>query len=356
MAANARFEPHFVHTGQHYDDKMSQVFLDQLGLPNPTAMLGVGSGTHAEQTAALLTRFESVLQQVQPHVVIVVGDVNSTMACALAAAKFRLRDEFSWSLQASPRSRPIVAHVEAGLRSGDHDMPEEINRRVTDAIADLLFTTEASADQHLAHEGVAAERVFFVGNVMIDSLLAVTAGPAALDVAKQLGVAPRQYVLVTLHRPSNVDDPVRLAALLQTISDALGGLPAVFPAHPRTRAALAEIARHTPLPGWHIIDPLGYAEFVGLLGGAALVCTDSGGVQEEATMLGTPCITLRDTTERPITITHGTNRLAGTELGPIAQMIRQTLAEPPLVMAPPPLWDGQTARRIIRILEELVAV
>ena len=317
-------------------------------------MLGVGSGTHAEQTAALLTRFELVLEQIQPHVVIVVGDVNSTMACALAAAKFRLRNEFSWTLQARPRSRPIVAHVEAGLRSGDHDMPEEINRRVTDAIADLMFTTEASADQHLAREGVAAERVFFVGNVMIDSLLAVSAAPGD-HIASQLGLASRQYAVVTLHRPSNVDDPVRLAALLQTISGALGGLPAVFPAHPRTRAALAEISRHTPLPAWHIIDPLGYAEFVGLLGNAAVVCTDSGGVQEEATILATPCVTLRDTTERPITITHGTNRLAGTQLGPIAEMIRATLAAPLVVVAPPPLWDGQAAPRIIHVLADLIS-
>ncbi|MBP9084972.1 MAG: UDP-N-acetylglucosamine 2-epimerase (non-hydrolyzing), partial [Kofleriaceae bacterium] len=326
-----------------------------LGLPKPTAMLGVGSGTHAEQTAALLTRFEPVLEQLQPHVVIVVGDVNSTMACALAAAKFRLRDEFTWALQASPRARPIVAHVEAGLRSGDNDMPEEINRRVTDAIADLLFTTEASATEHLAYEGVAAERVFFVGNVMIDSLLAVSAAPGADHIASQLGLASRQYAVVTLHRPSNVDDPVRLAALLQTISGALGGLPAVFPAHPRTRAALAEISRHSPLPVWHIIEPLGYAEFVGLLGNAALVCTDSGGVQEEATILATPCVTLRDTTERPITVTHGTNRLAGTALGPIGEIIRATLAAPRLAVAPPPLWDGQTAPRIINLLADLIS-
>ena len=355
MAANARFEPYFVHTGQHYDDKMSQVFLEQLGLPKPNAMLGVGSGSHAEQTAALLTRFEQVLKQIQPHAVIVVGDVNSTMACALAAAKFRLRDEFSWTLQAAPRSRPLVAHVEAGLRSGDSDMPEEINRRITDAIADLLFTTEASADQNLAREGVAAERVFFVGNVMIDSLLTVAAAPGGDQIASQLGLAARKFAVVTLHRPSNVDDPVRLAALLQTISGALGGLPAVFPAHPRTRAALVEISRHTPLPAWHIVDPLGYVEFVGLLGNAAVVCTDSGGVQEEATMLATPCVTLRDTTERPITITHGTNRLAGTELGSIAEMIRETLAEPLLAIAAPPLWDGQTAPRIIKVLADLIS-
>ncbi len=354
MVGNARFEPHFVHTGQHYDDKMSQVFLDQLGLPTPMAMLGVGSGTHAEQTAALLARFEPVLQQVQPHVVLVVGDVNSTMACALAAAKFRLRDEFSWALQPTPRSRPIVVHVEAGLRSGDNDMPEEINRRVTDAIADLLFTTEASASENLAREGVAAQRVFFVGNLMIDSLHVALAAGGATDVAKQLDLAPREYAVITLHRPSNVDDPVRLAALLQTISGALGGLPVVFPAHPRTRAVLAEIARHTPLPGWHIIDPLGYAEFVGLLGGAALVCTDSGGVQEEATILATPCVTLRDTTERPITVSHGTNRLAGTELGPIAEIIRTTLAATHTIATPPPLWDGHAAPRIIEVLAELI--
>lgn len=355
MADHARFEPHFVHTGQHYDDKMSQVFLDQLGLPKPAAMLSVGSGSHAEQTAALMTRFEPVLQRLQPHVVIVVGDVNSTMACALAAAKFRLREEFSWDLQATPRTRPIVVHVEAGLRSGDNDMPEEINRRVTDAIADVLFTTEASATEHLAREGVATERVFFVGNVMIDSLLTVIAAPGADHMASQLGLASRQYAVVTLHRPSNVDDPVRLAALLQTISGALGGLPVVFPAHPRTRAALAEISRRTPLPAWHIIEPLGYAEFVGLLGNAALVCTDSGGIQEEATMLATPCVTLRDTTERPITVTHGTNRLAGTELGPIAAVIRATLAAPRGAVTPPPLWDGQTAPRIIHVLADLIS-
>lgn len=351
LSATSGVEPYFVHTGQHYDDKMSQVFLDQLGLPAPTAMLGVGSGTHAEQTAALMQRFEPVLEQLQPHVVMVVGDVNSTLACALTAAKFQLRAPFRWQLEAAPRTRPVVVHVEAGLRSGDNGMPEEINRRATDAISDLLFTTEAAANEHLAREGVATERVHFVGNVMIDSLLSVASSDAARRAPADLGVPAHGYVLVTLHRPSNVDEPVQLAALLHAIASAVGDLPVVFPAHPRTRARLDAIVAASPaLARWRIIEPLGYSEFVGLIANAALVCTDSGGVQEETTVLATPCVTLRDSTERPITITHGTNRLAGTSIPHIVDVIRATLAAPRQSVTAPPLWDGQTAPRIVEIL------
>ena len=354
LAAAAGVEPSFVHTGQHYDDRMSQVFLDQLGLPAPAAMLGVGSGTHAAQTAAVMQRFEPVLERLQPHVVIVVGDVNSTVACALTAAKFGLRQPFSWALEAGPRTRPVVVHVEAGLRSGDHAMPEEINRRATDAISDLLFTTEPSANANLAREGVPAERVHYVGNLMIDSLLAVAHGTAATRAPADLGCTPRGYALVTLHRPSNVDDPARLAALLAGIASAVGELPVVFPVHPRTRAQLAGLAL-PELARWTIVEPLGYTEFIGMLGQAALVCTDSGGVQEEATVLATPCVTLRDTTERPITVTHGTNRLAGTEIAGIIDVIRATRAAPAPTGAPPPLWDGHTAPRIVEILQRAFA-
>jgi UDP-N-acetylglucosamine 2-epimerase (non-hydrolysing) len=342
LSSDSWFQPYFVHTGQHYDDKMSQVFLDQLGLPTPDSMLGVGSGSHSAQTAAVLERFEPVLEQVQPHVVIVVGDVNSTLACALAASKFRLRESFAWSLDSAPRFRPIVAHVEAGLRSGDLDMPEEINRRATDAISDLMFTTEAAAGENLRREGVVAERIHFVGNVMIDSLMSVM-------VAATTRFSQTPYALVTLHRPSNVDDPLRLRALLKTISDATDGMPIVFPVHPRTRASLGD-ASNLPTT-WNLIEPLGYTEFVGMLRHAAIVCTDSGGVQEEATVVGTRCVTLRDSTERPVTVSHGSNRIAGTDLARIDDVIRSCLAESNIAKHPPPLWDGHAAPRIVAVIK-----
>jgi UDP-N-acetylglucosamine 2-epimerase (non-hydrolysing) len=354
LSASPRYQPYFVHTGQHYDDKMSQVFLQQLGLPRPDYMLDVGSGSHAQQTALLIQRFESVLAHVQPHVVIVVGDVNSTMACALVAAKFQLRDQFSFALDAQPRQRPVIAHVEAGLRSGDNDMPEEINRRVTDAIADLHFTTEASAGVHLHNEGVAEQRVHFVGNVMIDSLMTVAS--QSVDTMQTLNTAQR-FALVTLHRPSNVDEPARLQSLLQAIADATNGMAVVFPAHPRTAANLAAstIMQAKDFAAWQVVEPLGYTEFIHLLGRAAIVCTDSGGIQEEATILGTPCVTLRTTTERPITVTHGTNRLAGVEIDGIVATIRDVLESPRVAIAPPPLWDGQTAPRIVGVIEAAVS-
>jgi UDP-N-acetylglucosamine 2-epimerase (non-hydrolysing) len=352
ISGNPRMTGTYVHTGQHYDDAMSAVFVEQLGLPAPDFELAVGSGSHAAQTALIMARFEAVLTQVQPHVVMVVGDVNSTVACALAAAKFTLDRPFSWTIDRSLRRRPIVAHVEAGLRSGDLDMPEEINRRVTDAVADVLFTTEASADANLTREGVDSARVHFVGNVMIDSL-----APLAhrRDTSGQrIGVPDRGYLLLTLHRPDNVDDPERLAALLTAVAAGSGDLPVVFPVHPRTRARLDALAGQLVAPKWRVIEACGYVEFIGLMAHAAIVCTDSGGVQEESTVLCVPCVTLRDSTERPVTITHGSNRLAGTEPVAIAAVIRSTLAAPPEHRAPPPLWDGHAAPRIIAVIDSLV--
>jgi UDP-N-acetylglucosamine 2-epimerase (non-hydrolysing) len=349
LAASPRIRPTFVHTGQHYDDVMSDVFLRQLGLPRPHFELAVGSASHARQTAAILTGFEPVLAEVQPHVVIVAGDVNSTLACALAAAKFVLDRPFACALDGGPRTRPIVAHVEAGLRSGDRDMPEEHNRRVTDALADLLFATEAAAVDNLRREGVAAERIHLVGNLMIDSLLAAATlartGPAPVDVAPG-------YLLLTLHRPANVDDPATLRALLAAVAAGAGDRPVLFPVHPRTRARLD--AAGVALPrGWHVVAPLGYLEFVRVMADAALVCTDSGGIQEVTTVLGVACVTLRDTTERPVTLAHR-NRLAGTEPAAITAAIRESLASPPPPAPPPPLWDGQAAPRVVRVLEAVI--
>ncbi len=354
LGATRRFSSTFVHTGQHYDEAMSAVFLAQLGLPAPAFELGIGSGTHAAQTAAVMTRFEPVLREVQPHVVVVVGDVNSTLACALTASKFTLERPFTSGL--GPRTRPIVAHVEAGLRSGDLDMPEEINRRATDAIADVLFTTEASAGEHLRREGIADEQVHFVGNLMIDSLLTMVEAARAARAAAPSTAAGSRYLLLTLHRPGNVDDADHLRALLAAVEAgaAADGLPIVFPVHPRTRARLAAAGVALTAPRWHLIDPVGYLEFVGLMDGAAVVATDSGGIQEETTVLGVPCVTLRTSTERPVTVSHGTNRLAGTDPAAITAAVRAALAAPSAPRPPPPLWDGQTAPRIVAVLERLV--
>lgn len=349
LAASDRIQPYFVHTGQHYDQALSAVFLEQLGLPAPAFELSVGSGSHAEQTGAILTRFEPVLSAVQPHIVVVVGDVNSTVACALAAAKFHLDRPFATAL--GPRRRPVVAHVEAGLRSGDLDMPEEINRRVTDALADLCFTTEASAHDHLRREGVADDRIHFVGNLMIDSLYAVK--DAALARPPVVGAPAGHYLLLTLHRPANVDDEGRLAALLAAVAAGAGDRPVVFPVHPRTRARL-EAGGHVIPRGWHLTGPQGYLDFVALMARAAAVATDSGGIQEETAVLGTPCVTLRDTTERPVTLADGRNRLAGTDPAAITAAIHAALTTPPAPALPPPLWDGRTAPRIVTVLEATI--
>jgi UDP-N-acetylglucosamine 2-epimerase (non-hydrolysing) len=333
----ALFESILVHTGQHYDAAMSRIFFDQLGLPRPAIDLGVGSDSHARQTAAIMTAFEPVLLEWKPDVVLVVGDVNSTIACALVASKQRVR----------------VAHVEAGLRSFDRDMPEEINRVLTDQISDLLFVTESSGVENLRREGISEDRIFLVGNVMIDTLLAHRDAALALGTPARMGMQPGKYGVITLHRPSNVDDPRALQELFGAIGEISRDLPLVFPVHPRTRASLsrsAAVSRLCDEKRLHLSDPMGYLEFLGLVAESAVVLTDSGGVQEETTVLGIPCLTLRTSTERPATITHGTNLLAGVRADGIleAWLSAKTTPRTPRV---PPLWDGNAAERIIAVLE-----
>jgi len=338
-----RFRQLLVHTGQHYDENMSQVFFEDLGLPAPDVYLAVGSGTHAWQTAQVMLRLEPVLLDYRPDWVVVPGDVNSTLAAALVASKLRIK----------------VAHVEAGLRSGDRTMPEEINRVLTDHLADLLFTTEPSGNEHLAQEGIAAEKVRYVGNVMIDTLVRLLPRAEALwpALAERFGVAGR-YVLVTLHRPPNVDDPATLAQILSAQAEVGETTPVIFPVHPRTRQRIADLpagAREAVLRGVQLLPPLGYLEFLALEKHAAVVLTDSGGVQEETTYLGVPCLTARPNTERPITVTAGTNRLVARERGALLAALHQVMAEigpgwqPP---PPPPLWDGAAAERIAAALED----
>jgi UDP-N-acetylglucosamine 2-epimerase (non-hydrolysing) len=331
------FESILVHTGQHYDAAMSRIFFDQLGLPRPAIDLGVGSDSHARQTAAIMTAFEPVLLEWKPDVVLVVGDVNSTIACALVASKQRVR----------------VAHVEAGLRSFDRDMPEEINRVLTDQISDLLFVTESSGVENLRREGISEDRIFLVGNVMIDTLLAHRDAALALGTPARMGMQPGKYGVITLHRPSNVDDPRALEELFGAIGEISRDLPLVFPVHPRTRASLSRsvaVSRLCDEKRLHLSDPMGYLEFLGLVAESAVVLTDSGGVQEETTVLGVPCLTLRTSTERPATITHGTNLLAGVRPDGILQAWR-TVKTTPRIARVPPLWDGKAAERIIAVLE-----
>jgi UDP-N-acetylglucosamine 2-epimerase (non-hydrolysing) len=313
------------------------VFFDELGIPRPDINLNVGSGSHAQQTAAIMAAFEPVLIDQQVDMVLVVGDVNSTIACALVASKLGVS----------------IAHVEAGLRSFDRTMPEEINRVLTDRISDLLFTTEESAAENLRREGVDTAKVHFVGNVMIDTLLAHREQARATRVHESLGLEPKGYGLMTLHRPSNVDDTTAFERLMQGIAHVARELPVVFPVHPRTRpvvttsptaAAMVETGR------LRLIDPLGYLNFIGLVERARVVLTDSGGIQEETTILGVPCLTLRENTERPITVTSGTNQLVGTDPARLAaawERVKGTTAAPEV----PPLWDGQAAERIAVVLE-----
>lgn len=318
-----------VHTGQHYDERMSEVFFRDLGLPEPDINLGVGPGTPALQTARILEAFEPVLAKTRPDLVIVVGDVTSTLACALAAAQANV----------------AVAHVEAGLRSFDFDMPEERNRILTDHLSRLLFTTEESGNRNLEHEGIPAARVRFVGNVMIDSLLSVRDRAKTEEPWTQWGLDAGQYVLATLHRPSNVDDDTRLRALVGDLARTSSRLPVLFPVHPRTATRIAEAVDSTPA-ALHLVDPIGYIDFVGLMSSAALVITDSGGVQEETTVLGVPCLTVRPNTERPSTIDLGTNRLVTPDQD-LGQVIDEVLsAGRNGTGAQPPLWDGHAAERI----------
>jgi UDP-N-acetylglucosamine 2-epimerase (non-hydrolysing) len=331
-----------VHTGQHYDAAMSEIFFGQLGLPRPDVDLGVGSDSHARQTAAIMTAFEPVVLDWRPDMVVVVGDVNSTIACALVASKLGVQ----------------VAHVEAGLRSFDRQMPEEVNRILTDQLSDLLFVTEQSGIDNLRREGISDDKVFLVGNVMIDTLLAHREAAIALDVPGRLELQAQRYGVLTLHRPSNVDNMGRLEALFGAIGRIASDVPLVFPVHPRTRPALARssaIQRLVDDGRVRLLDPLGYLEFLGLMAGARVVLTDSGGIQEETTVLGIPCLTLRTTTERPVTTTHGTNRLVGTEPGDIVAGWQAVKASTRAARIPE-YWDGQAARRIVEIVVRHAAV
>jgi UDP-N-acetylglucosamine 2-epimerase (non-hydrolysing) len=349
FADDPRFEARLVHTGQHYDDRLSKVFFDDLAIPRPDIELEVGSGTHAQQTAEIMRRFEPVLEREQPHGVLVVGDVNSTIACALVTAKFFLREPFRAFGQT--RRRPLVIHVESGLRSRDLDMPEEINRVLTDAISDLLFVSEPAGMANLAREGVAAGRAVFVGNVMIDTLLAARERAQTSGVLATLGLREGEYGLVTLHRPSNVDDIDALQRLLATLDGV--GLRLVFPVHPRTRQRMA--AGDTTLdPGrWLVCEPLGYLDFLRLQASARVVFTDSGGIQEETTVLGVPCITLRENTERPVTCEQGTNQVVGTSREAILAAYGR-IDEIRRARRVPEHWDGKSAERIAAAIADVL--
>ena len=332
------FESVLVHTGQHYDPIMSEVFFEQLGIGAPDHMLDVGSGSHAQQTARVMERLEPVLLEEQPDMVLVPGDVNSTLAAALVASKLQIP----------------VGHVEAGLRSFDRTMPEEINRLVADRISDLLFTHSPEARDHLLAEGTPEAAIHYVGNTMIDTLVAMSERLAELRAARSLGLEPGGYALVTLHRPALVDGPL-LGEALEALEALSRELPIVFPAHPRTRKAMAALGLEPESERFQLLEPLGYLDFLSLLGDAAAVITDSGGIQEEATYLGVPAFTLRDNTERPVTVTMGTNTLLGLRPGLLAdvpRMIAEVRRREALV---PPLWDGAAAGRIVDVLKVQLA-
>ena len=328
------FQQVCVHTGQHYDYNMSKIFFDDLGMPEPGYYLNAGSGTHAEQTAKVMLAFEPVVKEWKPDWVLVVGDVNSTLACALVCSKLGIR----------------VAHVEAGLRSGDRSMPEEINRLLTDQLADLLFTPSLDGDANLLREGIPAEKIHFVGNVMIDSLVRMMPKIETRQTVSELGLSEGGYVLVTLHRPSNVDDPERLGQLMQTLNQICEKLPVIFPVHPRTRARLAEPGTSRPQPELRLLEPMGYLDFIAVMKSARLVLTDSGGVQEETTFLGVPCLTARPNTERPVTVETGTNRLIDSTPQAILTAVEQELSGArKRVARVPDLWDGAAAKRIVEV-------
>lgn len=343
----ARYPHHFeqvlVHTGQHYDDEMSQVFFDDLNLPQPDVYLGVGSGSHAEQTARVMLAFEPVLVEQQPDLVVVVGDVNSTLACTLVASKLHIP----------------IAHIEAGLRSFDRTMPEEINRVLTDQVADLLFTTERGANENLLREGVDEEKIHFVGNVMIDTLLQRKERALALDTLEKYRLRPQNYALLTLHRPSNVDVPEVLSGILNALAEVQARLLILFPAHPRTMERIQEFGfeeRLAAMTNLQVTEPLGYLEFLNLMMSARLVLTDSGGIQEETTILGVPCLTLRKNTERPVTVTEGTNTVVGSDprriVTEVVAILRSQPGREEEARRMPELWDGQAARRIVKVIHE----
>jgi UDP-N-acetylglucosamine 2-epimerase (non-hydrolysing) len=351
LKKHRRFNPILVHTGQHYDKEMSKAFFDDLKMPKPDIYLGVGSGTHAIQTSKIMMQFESVCIAERPDLVIVVGDVNSTLACALVAAKLKVP----------------VAHVEAGLRSFDSEMPEEINRKLTDHISNFLFTTCVDANKNLVKEGIAKNKIFFVGNVMIDSLLQHVKIAARSTILERLGLTDgskaAMYAVVTLHRPSNVDDELKFKGIINALNEIAGKLPVVFPAHPRTVKQISKFHlmklvdyndKHTDYNDSkakvRVLPPLGYLDFLWLMKNATLVLTDSGGIQEETTILGVSCITIRGNTERPITIRQGTNVLAGDHPKEILKAAKKLLKEGKKRKRVPKYWDGKVAQRIVASL------
>lgn len=339
MRKQPAIRPMLVHTGQHYDEAMSDLFFRQLDIPEPDINLEVGSGSHAVQTAEIMKRFEQVLLKQHADCVLVVGDVNSTIACGLVAVKMGVK----------------LVHVEAGLRSFDRSMPEEVNRILTDSISDLLFCSEQSGVDNLRREGIPIDTIHFVGNVMIDTLISHRAAAQKSTVLADLGLKPKDYSVLTLHRPSNVDDAATLGRLIQTLIQISKDMPIVFPIHPRTRQRLA-----SGLPdcesiflqaNWRVTEPLGYLEFLKLMSEARLVLTDSGGIQEESTVLNVPCLTLRESTERPVTIALGTNHLVGTDPDRILRAYREVISGNARPHHIPPGWDGHAAERIVKVIE-----
>jgi len=336
QSRGSSLEWRIVHTGQHYDRRLSDTFFAELGIPEPDVNLGVGSGTQAQQTAGIMVGYERLLLEKPGDLCLVVGDVNSTMACAIVARKCGIP----------------VAHVEGGLRSRDWSMPEEINRIVTDSISSWFFTTLESANDNLEREGIGEERIFFVGNTMIDTLLKHRSRFRQPAIWKEVGLKPQSYIVLTMHRPANVDDPARLAAILRAISTSSNGLPVIFPVHPRTKRSLDSAADRAE--GIIFTEPLGYLEFNYLVEHSLGVITDSGGITEETTVLGVPCITLRNNTERPETVTIGTNELVGTDPAKIPPVLLRLLSGQWKKGDIPPLWDGEAARRIVSVLERLL--
>jgi UDP-N-acetylglucosamine 2-epimerase (non-hydrolysing) len=332
------FRVRLVHTGQHYDEQMSRIFFNDLEIPAPDVHLGVGSGSHAVQTGEVMKAFETECHAAPGDLILVVGDVNSTMACTLVGAKLGIR----------------VAHVEAGLRSFDRTMPEEVNRVVTDLLADHLFTTSRDANRNLIREGIPESRIHFVGNVMIDSLMGHLRKAARLDVAARFGTAAGSYAVVTLHRPSNVDVPETLERILDTIRRVTERVPVIFPVHPRTERRIRDFGFETLLGSRvRLVGPMGYLEFLNLTSNARLVLTDSGGLQEETTMLGIPCLTLRPNTERPVTVTEGTNEVVGTDTERIVEAVDRIVGGGWKEPGMPELWDGRASHRIASVLERI---